>query len=157
MNLELQSEITKLRAEFKTLLDSATMDIPFHGDDMAGLRSPDILPSNYSSPSRVIAFGCTNTGLVINIKPGKLYFKGVSLTISNWPNGNNVTITDTTFGYISIDLANATATWATAGSDPGNGNDDTEIWRIFAATVTDGVITELLECQHGDIHTLGNA
>jgi hypothetical protein len=107
--------------------------------------------------TNIIAFGCTNSGLVVTVKLGKVYFKGVSKTITDWPTDGEVTLTDTTFGYIEISLSAGTATWKTSATDPGDGDDDTEIWRIFGATVASGAITELLECQHGDIHCLGNA
>ena len=107
---------------------------------------------------RVIAFGCTNVGLVITVKVGKVYFKGVSTSIGSTPAGwPNVTITATTYGYLSMSLVDGATTWGTSASDPGGGGCDTEIFRIFVATVADGKITELLECQHGDIRSMGNA
>ena len=113
------------------------------------------------SKKPVIAFGCSNAGMVVTVKLGKVYFKGVSKTVGSWPTDGKSTLTATSYGYISIDLAAATATWHLDTSDPGDGDDDTEIWRIFVATVTGtgatAKITELLECQHGDIHSMGNA
>lgn len=103
---------------------------------------------------RTIAFGCYNEGLDITVKPGKVYFKGV---VKTYTLTNPITIAATSYGYFSIDLTNGTPTWTVSTSDPGNGDDDTEIWRVFVATVTSGKITELLECQHGDIHCMGNA
>ena len=111
-----------------------------------------------SGGSRVIAWGCTNVGLVITVKVGKVYFKGVAKTVGSTPGGwPNVTITATTFGYLSMSLTDGAVAWGTSATDPGDGDDDTEIFRIFAATVSSGVITELLECQHGDIRSMGNA
>jgi hypothetical protein len=112
-------------------------------------RSPYLAPT--------IAFGCTSVGLVVTVTPGKVYFKGVSKTITDWPTDGEVTLTETTYAWIGMSLTNGTATWHAGATDPGDGDDDTEIFRIFVATVADGNITELLECQHGDIHCLGNA
>jgi hypothetical protein len=155
MNTELQQELSKLRAEFESRLSDVQMGMPFFPNDMMEGRSgADVLPSNFTN-NRVISFGCTNSGLVVTVTPGKLYFKGVSKTITNLP--ATVTLTATRFGYISINLSAATAEWLEATADPGDGDDDTEIWRIFKATVTGTTITELIECQHGDIHSMGNA
>lgn len=116
----------------------------------------DDIPASESKP-RVIAFGCTSSGLVITIKRGRVYFKGVLKSVASWPSLNKVTITATRYGYISIDLTNGNPTWHDSATDPGSGTDTTEIWMIFVASVTDGKITELLECQHGDIHVMANA
>jgi len=104
--------------------------------------------------SRVISFGCTYSGLDITVKLGKVYFKGV---IQSYTLTNPITIAATSYGYFSINLTNGVPTWTVSTSDPGNGDDDTEIWMVFVATVAGGIITELLECQHGDIHCMGNA
>jgi hypothetical protein len=119
-------------------------------------QSPD--SSGWSAPS--IVFGTThNGGLEVAVQQGKVYFKGVSITISSWPIDGEVTVTNdsTLYGYIEISLSSATATWKTSTSDPGDGDDDTEIWRIFKATAAGGKLTEIIECQHGDIHVPGNA
>lgn len=105
-------------------------------------------------PARTVAFGCTNDGLDITVKAGKVYFKGVSKSFTLT---NPITVAATSYGYFSIDLTTGAPTWTVSTSDPGNGDDDTEIWMVFVATVTSGKITELLECQHGDIHCMGNA
>jgi hypothetical protein len=118
---------------------------------------PEEILTQVPDTTRIISFGCTASGTTVTVKQGKVYFKGVSQTIASWPSNGEVSCSATTHAYIEIDLANATATWKTAASDPGNGDDDTEIWRIFVATVSSGAITELLECQHGDIHIPGNA
>jgi hypothetical protein len=111
-----------------------------------------------SNINRVIAFGCSAAGLDITVKAGLVLFKGVS---KSYTITNPITIAATSYGYFSIDLTNGTPTWTVSTSDPGNGDDDTEIWRVFVATVTGtgatAKITELLECQHGDIHCMGNA
>ena len=143
-----KSDMMMLRAEI-----DAEKQFPVFQDQLVS----HFIPEASAASIRVIAFGCSSAGLVVTVKQGKVYFKGVSKTITDWPTDGEVTLTDTTYGYIEIDLANATATWKTAASDPGDGDDDTEIWRIFVATVSSGAITELLECQHGDIHCMGNA
>jgi hypothetical protein len=107
------------------------------------------------SSNRVISFGCTKSGMAITIKPGRCYFKGVRKSCSIAT--NPVTIAATSYGYYSINLTSGTFTWSVSTSDPGDGDDDTEIWLVFIATVVDGKITELEECQHGDIRSMGNA
>lgn len=117
----------------------------------------DVLSSDEPVTRKVISFSCSNVGLVITIKLGNYYFKGVPKTIGSWPAQSAVTIAATTYGYVSISLIDGAATWMTAASDPGSGDDDTEIWPIFVATVSGGKITELHECLHSDIHCMGNA
>lgn len=144
----LKNEIEILRAEV-----DAGRQFPIWHNQQVNHFIPEA-----SAENRVIAFGCTSVGLVITIKVGKVYFKGVSKSIGSTPAGwPNVTITATTYGYLSMSLTDGVVTWGTSASDPGDGDDDTEIFRIFVATVADGKITELLECQHGDIRSMGNA
>jgi hypothetical protein len=126
-------------------------------------RTPEkiiIYPNTDDGFLRTVAFGTTRGGgLGVVVQQGKVYFKGVSITISSWPTDGEVTVTDdsTLYGYVEVSLSSATATWGASASDPGDGDDDTEIWRIFKAVAEDGAITEIIECQHGDIHIPGNA
>lgn len=117
----------------------------------------EALTSDSPTSNRIVSFGSTSSGLVVTMRLGRYYFKGVLKTIGSWPSGGNVTISATTYGYISIDLTNGNAAFATANTSPGSGDDDTEIWLIFIATVADGKITELEECQNADIRCMGNA
>jgi hypothetical protein len=110
------------------------------------------------SARKVVAWGCDHAALVITVKVGNIYFKGVRKTAASTPVGwPDVTITDTTYGYLSMSLTDGTTTWGVSATDPGDGDDDTEIFRIFVATVADSKITELVECQQGDIRSMGNA
>ena len=156
--IRIQAQLDSIRADLFSLKTEKELESYVVGrgaDDFFGTAN-SVLPS--SGSSRVITWGCTNVGLVITIKVGKVYFKGVSKSVGSTPDGwPNVTISSTTYGYLSMSLTDGTTTWGTSATDPGDGDDDTEIFRIFAATVADGKITELLECQHGDIRSMGNA
>ena len=155
MDIEVLTAITALRSEIALLRAEKDTDRPF--PIWPNQRVNHFIPE-VGGVDRVIAFGCTNVGLVITVKVGKVYFKGVSKSIGSTPGGwPNVTITETTYGYLSMSLTDGAVTWGTSASDPGDGDDDTEIFRIFVATVASEKITELLECQHGDIHCMGNA
>ncbi len=145
--------LRNLQAEIQSI--SSRLDDLKNQDAKTGesqFSAPQYFPS--TSKNRVIAFGCSNAGLAITVKQGKCYFKGVSksCTITN-----PITIAATSYGYYSIALDTGVFTWTVSTSDPGDGDDDTEIWPVFEATVAGGKITELLECQHGHIHCMGNA
>lgn len=153
----LESAVSALRAEINLLrLEVAEgKDVTTH-PNTASEWYPSQFASTFGIP-RTIAFGSTFDALVVTVTAGNVYFKGVSKAIGSWPAGGAVTISATTHAWLDISLTDGTVTWNTGASDPGDGDYDTEIWRIFVATVAGGVITELLECQHGDIHCMGNA
>jgi hypothetical protein len=149
---ELEIEVSRLSAQRMSDRDDE-IPVPVCGP----VIKKEVLSSDNPAPQRIVSFGCTNAGLVITMKLGRAYFKGVPKTIVSWPTNGIVTISATTYGYVSWDLSNGTPTFNTAATDPGAGDDDTEIWLIFIATVAGGKITELEECQHGDMRSMGNA
>jgi hypothetical protein len=142
----LQAEVQAVSSRLEDLKNqnAKTGESPF--------SPPQYFPSSSVKP--VIAFGCSYSGLNITVKQGKCYFKGVSKSCAIT---NPITIAATSYGYYSLALDTGEFTWTVSTTDPGDGDDDTEIWRVFVATVAGGKITELLECQHGDIRSMGNA
>jgi hypothetical protein len=126
MDIETSSALSALRTEIALLRAEKDTDRPFpiwHNQ-----RVSHFVPEA-GGDARVVAFGCTNVGLVITVKVGKVYFKGVAQSIGSTPVGwPNVTITATTYGYLSMSLTDGAVTWGTSASDPGDGDDDTEIF-----------------------------
>ena len=95
--------------------------------------------------------------LQLTVPLGKMYLKGVSLSIASWPANGIVNLTDnaTTWAWLAVSFSAATATWTTGSADPGDGTDTVEYIRIFKAVAASGTITELLICQ--DFRLPGNA
>jgi len=104
------------------------------------------------------SFICKGTdALKFSIATGKVYIAGVSKSITDFPN-SDVTVSSPSshkwHGYIEVDLTGGTASWKTGGADPGDGDDDTEIWPIVEITLNDGdtAISEIKQRWLGDIH-----
>lgn len=119
--------------------------------------------------TRKIAFESLKSDtLKVTVRVGKVYLKGVSLTITASA-GAGHSISGTGDWVVTLDSVGGTK-WCwietnfdttycylkTGAADPGNGTDTKENIRLFSATVVSSAITEVYECQHGDIHLAGN-
>jgi hypothetical protein len=97
---------------------------------------------------------CVETGgLGIEITKGVLTLAGIGKAIGSWPTDHAFNATDdaTTYCYLETDLSASTCTWKTATTDPGNGDDDTEITVLVEITAADGEVTGIYHRQWSDI------
>jgi hypothetical protein len=153
----IRDELSALRASLEAKISDERLAHRFGQDGMApGTVTPGYMAA--TSQATRATWDARRTGaLQITITLGKLMFKGVSKTITDWPADGVVDLTDnaTTWGWIETSLVDGACTWETGAADPGDGDDDTEPIRIFKAVAASGRITELLICR--DIRLPGNA
>lgn len=93
---------------------------------------------------------------------GFVWLKGVSLTASGWTNhgtGANLSLsslTSTTYGYFSIDLSAATATWATNTSGFPASTATVLVKRIITITCASSIISAVKVHHTSDVDLPGN-
>jgi len=141
----------------ESMLPQAGLPFAFRaqGAPMAGGRI-DLPAANADSRTRTWEAAISGA-LQVTVTAGKLYFKSVSQTITDWPTSGVIDLSDnaTTWAWLLINLVTPSVTWTTGSSDPGDGDEDEEIIRVFKAVTAGGRITELLICQ--DFRLPGNA